>query len=68
MRERDVNVIAVVVPNKNKETILPIIQETVENDSIIMRDEYSAYKDLKFDYSHNTVNQMAHTNGIENFW
>jgi len=55
---------------------LPIIQETVENDSSIMTDEYTAYKDLKFEYSHNTVNhgakeyvnQMAHTNGIENFW
>jgi transposase-like protein len=76
MKERNGNVIAVVVPNRNKETILPIIQETVENDSTIMTDEYTAYKDLKFEYSHNTVNhgakeyvnQMAHTNGIENFW
>jgi transposase-like protein len=56
MRERDGNVIAVVIPNRNKETILPIIQETVENDSIIMTDEYTAYKDLKHDYTHNTVN------------
>ena len=76
MKERNGNVIAVVVPNRNKETILPIIQETVENDSTIMTDEYTAYKDLKFEYLHNTVNhgakeyvnQMAHTNGIENFW
>lgn len=76
MKERNGNVIAVVVPNRNKETILPIIQETVENDSTVMTDEYTAYKDLKFEYSHNTVNhgakeyvnQMAHTNGIENFW
>lgn len=76
MRERNGNVIAVVVPNRNKEIILPIIQETVENDSTIMTDEYTAYKDLKFDYTHNTVNHgakeyvnaMAHTNGIENFW
>lgn len=76
MKERNGNVIAVVVPNRNKETILPIIQETVENDSTIMTDEYTAYKDLKFEFSHKTVNhgakeyvnQMAHTNGIENFW
>jgi len=76
MRERDGNVIAQVVENRNKETIIPIIYNTVEADSIIMTDEYSAYKDLSFDYTHLTVNhgakeyvnQMAHTNGIENFW
>lgn len=76
MRERDGNVVAVVVPNRNKEILLPIIQETVENDSTIMTDEYTAYRDLKHDYTHlrvnhgakEYVNQMAHTNGIENFW
>lgn len=76
MIERDGRIIAQVVPNRNKETILPIIYNNVEADSVIMTDEYTAYKDLKFDYSHLTVNhgakeyvnQMAHTNGIENFW
>ena len=76
MRERDGNVIAIVVPNRNKETILPIIRNVVEQDSTIMTDEYTAYKDLKNDYTHGTVNHgakeyvyaMAHTNGIENFW
>ncbi len=76
MRERDGNVIAIVVPNRNKETILPLIRNVVEQDSVLMTDEYTAYKDLKNDYSHFTVNhsakqyvnEMAHTNGIENFW
>lgn len=76
MRERNGNVIAQVVENRNKETLLPIIYNTVENDSIIMTDEYTAYKDLKNDYTHfrvnhgakEYVNQMAYTNGIENFW
>jgi transposase-like protein len=76
MRERDGNVIAIVVPNRNKETILPIILNTVEQDSTIMTDEYTAYKDLRLTHSHFTVNHgakeyvnhMAHTNGIENFW
>lgn len=76
MRERDGNIIAQVVPNRNKETLLPIILNTVEQDSTVMTDEYSGYKDLKHIYTHNTVNhgakeyvnQMAHTNGIENFW
>lgn len=76
MRERDGNVVAIVVPNRFKETLLPIVRNVVEQDSTVMTDEYTAYKDLKFDYSHNTVNHgakeyvnaMAHTNGIENFW
>lgn len=76
MKEREGNVVAIVVPNRNKETILPLVKNVVEQDSIIMTDEYTAYKDLKFDYTHNSVNHgakeyvnaMAHTNGIENFW
>lgn len=76
MKERNGNIIAKVVENRNKETLLPIIFETVEQDSIVMTDEYPGYKDLKHIYSHNTVNHgakeyvnyMAHTNGIENFW
>lgn len=76
MRERDGDVIAIVVPNRNKETLLPIILNTVEQDSTIMTDEYTAYKDLKHTHNHFTVNhsakeyvnKMAHTNGIENFW
>ena len=76
MKERDGNVVAIVVPNRNKETILPLVRNIIENDSTIMTDEYTAYKDLKADYTHfrvnhgakEYVNQMAHTNGIENFW
>ena len=67
---------AKVVENRQKETILPIIHETVEQDSTIMTDEYSGYNDLAAVYSHKTVNhsakeyvnQMAHINGMENFW
>ena len=76
MRERDGNVVAVVVKNRHKKTILPIVYENVELDSIVMTDEYPAYNDLKNGYTHlkvnhgakEYVNQMAHTNGIENFW
>lgn len=76
MIERDGNVVATVVPNRNKETLLPIIYSTIEQDSVVMTDEYTAYKDLQKDYTHfrvnhgakEYVNEMAHTNGIENFW
>lgn len=74
--EQNSRIYAEVVPNRHKETILPIIYSNVENESTIMTDEYSAYNDLKKDYTHATVNhgakeyvnQMAHTNGIEGFW
>ncbi|MBL7729431.1 MAG: IS1595 family transposase [Dinghuibacter sp.] len=76
MKERDGIVIAKVVESRRKEVILPIIHETVEQDSTIMTDEYTAYNDLAAVYTHRKVNhsakeyvnQMAHTNGIENFW
>src|SRR5437868_2973732 len=76
MRERDGNIVAFVIPNRHKETLLPIIFENVEQDSIICTDELPAYKGLKHYYTHNRVNHgakeyvnaMAHTNGIENFW
>lgn len=76
MRERGGNVKAVVVTDRQKETILPIIHANVAPDTTIMTDEYSAYNDLKHQFEHHTVNHsakqfvnaMAHTNGIENFW
>jgi transposase-like protein len=76
LRERGGNVKAMVVTDRSKETLLPIIYESVEPDSVLMTDEYPGYKDLANDFEHYTVNhtakefvnQMAHTNGIENFW
>ena len=75
-RERGGNVIAKVVADRTKDTLLPIIHETVEPNSVIMTDDYSGYNDLSKQFQHHTVNhsakqyvnEMAHTNGIENFW
>ena len=69
-------VIAVAVPDKTKETLLPLIVNTVMHDSNIMTDEFMAYRSLSVSYNHATVchsakeyvNGMAHTNGIESFW
>lgn len=76
MKERGGNVIAIVIPDRSKETILPLINKIVDQDSIIITDEYTAYNDLKITHNHlkvhhgakEYVNGMAHTNGIENFW
>lgn len=76
LRERGGNIKAIHVPDRTKETLLPIVYDNVAPDAIIMTDDYSAYNDLAKDFEHYTVNHsakefvnhMAHTNGIENFW
>lgn len=76
MKGRNGNVVAIVVPNLNKETIMPLVRNEVEQACTIMTDEYTAYKDLMFDFKYLTVshgaqgyvNHSARTNGIENFW
>lgn len=75
-RERGGNVKAMVIPDRNKDTLLPAVYANVKPDSILMTDELVAYQSLKADFEHHSVNhsakqfvnKMAHTNGIENFW
>lgn len=76
MRERGGNVKAMVITDRTKETLLPIIHKNVEPNSVIMTDELIAYQALDNYFEHYSVNhsakefvnEMAHTNGIENFW
>jgi transposase-like protein len=76
MIEREGHVIAKVVVDTKMHTIQPVIFENVSNGSIVMTDEYQSYNQMKKSYDHRRVNhgakqyvnQMAHTNGIENFW
>lgn len=76
MRERGGNVVAKVVFDRTKESLLPVIYDNLKHDAVVMTDEYSAYNDLARYFQHHTVNHtakefvngMAHTNGIENFW
>lgn len=76
MRERGGNMIAKVIPDRTKETLLPIIHENVAPDSILMTDELIAYQALGNYFEHYAVNHsakqfvngMAHINGVENFW
>ena len=76
MRERGGNVKAIVIPDRTKETLLPIVRANVSAGSVLMTDELMAYQNLKKDFEHYSVNHsakqfvngMAHTNGIENFW
>lgn len=65
-----------VVPNTKAKTLKPIIHEMVEKGSIIVTDEWDAYKGLIKDYQHKVLkhnegeytNNTFHTNSVEGFW
>ena len=66
-----------VVPNIRKNTLQPIIKETVESGAVVHTDELRSYAGLdKAGFEHNTVNHGAgeyvngesHVNSIEGYW
>lgn len=65
-----------VIPDAGRKTLLPIIQQRVQPDSIVFTDSFSVYDVLDVSgFQHRRVNhkqgfvrQGAHINGIENFW
>jgi transposase-like protein len=67
---------AVVIEERTKEVMLPVVYENVKPNSVIMTDELAAYQSLNADFEHHSVNHsakqfvdgMAHSNGIESFW
>ena len=77
MVERGGDVMANVVPNVRKRTLLPVVIGNVEPGSTIHTDELRSYKGLdRAGYRHRTVNHGAgeyvsrgsHVNSIEGFW
>ena len=74
--KRGGKVYTAIVPNARTETLLPIIQENVEPDSIVYTDTFGAYNALDVsDFHHRRINhsklfadKQNHINGIENFW
>jgi transposase-like protein len=65
------------VPDTKAKTILPIMDKTVKKGSIMVTDEWTAYKNLATNYFHEVVNHgngeyvrdiVFHTNNMENFW
>ncbi|MGB0552194.1 MAG: IS1595 family transposase, partial [Alphaproteobacteria bacterium] len=65
-----------IAPNSKTETLLPIIQEKVEPNSIVYTDTFRAYNALDVsDFHHRRINHSKlfadnrnHINGIETFW
>jgi len=75
--ERKGKVVAVKVPNTDRETLIPQVQKNVAPDATIYTDEMSAYTPLAYKgYKHQIINHSAgiyalngvHTNTIEGFW
>lgn len=75
--ERKGKVVALVVPNTDRSTLMPHIQKHIVPESIIYTDEMGAYEPLaRNGYTHHQINHMAkvyvrgnvHTNNIEGFW
>jgi transposase-like protein len=77
MLNRDSHVQCVVIPDTKTESIQPIIRDRVKPGSVIISDEWNAYRGLASDYGHMVVDHGrgqyvnalgATTNTIEGFW
>ncbi len=73
--QRGGRVIAGVVGNTKRKTLMPNIRSVVEKGSKVYSDALKSYEGLSSDYVHETVDHAreyvrgdVHTNGMENFW
>ena len=74
--KRGGKVYTAIIPNARTETLLPIIEEKVEPDSVVYTDALGSYNALDIsDFHHRRINhsklfahKQNHINGIENFW
>lgn len=74
--KRGGKVFTAIIPNAKTETLMPIIEERVEPDSIVYTDTFRSYDALDVsDFHHSRINhselfadEKNHINGIENFW
>ncbi len=65
-----------VVPDTKAKTLKPIIKEMVEKGSILVTDDWLAYRGMNSDYDHKVVDHAGRqysndgfsTNNVENFW
>ena len=74
--KRGGKVYTAIIPNAKTETLLPIIKERVQPDSVVYTDTFKSYNALDVsDFHHRRINHSTlfadeknHINGIENFW
>src|SRR5579863_6576509 len=75
MMERGGNVRTIVIPDRRKETLQPIVRNHIHSGSALMTDEMGGYKGLNGEYEHQIVDHAVkyaegrvHTNCMENLW
>jgi transposase len=77
MLQRNGQIMTKVVPNAQKKSLEPVIEENVAKGSTIHSDMLSSYQDMKkLGYNHEMVDHgageyvsgLSHVNGLENFW
>jgi len=73
--ERGGHVRTHVIPDRQKETLHPIVREHVHAGAALFTDEMGGYKGLSDEYEHGIIDHAVkyvdgrvHTNGLENFW
>ena len=74
--KRGGKVYTAIIPNAKTETLLPIIEQKVQPDSVVYTDTFRSYNALDIsEFHHRRINhselfadQSNHINGIENFW
>jgi transposase-like protein len=73
--ERGGHVRTQVIPDRQKETLHPIVREHVHAGAALFTDEMGGYKGLSDEYEHGIIDHAVkyvdgrvHTNGLENFW
>ncbi len=74
--KRGGNVYTQVIPDTKGKTLLPIIQERIQPDSVVNSDcwygynvlDVSAFKHFRINHSKLFADSHNHINGIENFW
>jgi transposase-like protein len=64
-----------VIPDRQKETLQPIVRQHVAAGAALFTDEMGGYKGLNEEYAHEIIDHAqeyvkgrVHTNGLENFW
>lgn len=77
LRKRNGRVYADIIPNVQKDTVMPIIRRVVKSGADIYTDGWKSYDALAvYGYNHKTVkheenefvHEDAHVNGIESYW
>ncbi len=73
--ERGGHVRTQVIPDRQKETLQPIVRKHVHLGSALFTDEMGGYKGLRGEFEHQIIDHAMqyvdgriHTNGMENFW